>query len=98
MDLKDFEGNKLQREPEVTSQMNQLEKEISILGEFISTLRTRFQLVLKVRPCGEEKIGEEKIEKTKEELVPLARTIRQFRIRLQEYTGAIREMSETCEL
>uniref|UniRef100_A0A6H2A276 Uncharacterized protein n=1 Tax=viral metagenome TaxID=1070528 RepID=A0A6H2A276_9ZZZZ len=90
----DNECNKPQREPEVVRQMNQLEKTIAILGESIATLRTRFEPVLRVQPT----ITAGEPPKNKEDLVPLAITIRQLCARLQEYNGAIREMIETCEL
>ena len=89
---------KPQRETEVTGQIANLEKVIGELDESVSSLKERLEPILKLQSSAPPDIGAVKSATCESDIVPLAATIRQFRVKLQKSNNDIRDMINTCEL
>ena len=89
---------KPQRETEVAGQIAHLEKVIAELDESVSSLKERLEPILKLQSPTTPEIGAVKSAAPESDIVPLAATIRQFRVKLQKSNNDIRDMIDTCEL
>ena len=87
-----------ERETEVTGQIAHLEKVIAELDESVSSLKERLEPILKLQSSAPPDIGAVKSATCESDIVPLAATIRQFRVKLRKSNNDIRDMINTCEL
>lgn len=88
-------GQTTQREPHVTSQVNQLEKTISGLTEIINRLESRLVMILSDDGL---KATSHDDEHKAEHIVPLAQTIAEYIARLQSQTNRLNEICNRIEL
>ena len=89
---------KPKREAEVSGQIAHLEKVIAEASESIASLKERLEPILKLQAPTTPEIGAVKSAAPESDIVPLAATIRQFRVKLQKSNNDIRDMIDTCEL